>query len=327
MIITRTPYRCSFFGGGTDLPAYCNEHQGSVLGTTIDKYCYLTIRHLPPFFEHKHRVSWSQIETVRDTEDIRHPLVREGFKFMGISDGLEVHHDGDLPARSGLGTSSAFAVGLLQGLYGLKGQMPSKMQLARDAIHLERDLCGDNVGSQDQTLASFGGLNHITFKEDTIQVHPVILKAERLRELEQHLMLVFTGLSRTSSEVASEQIRETPNHRAELSEMCDMVHQARYILTSNTDIREFGKLLNRSWQIKRQLSSAISNSHIDGLYEMALASGADGGKVLGAGGGGFMLFFVRPELQAQVKESLNLLTVPFRFEKGGSQVIFYEPDN
>ena len=326
MIITRTPYRISFFGGSTDYPAYYREHGGCVLGTTIDKYCYLFLRRLPPFFEHKHRIVWSEIELVGDIGEIHHPLVRETYRMMGVADGLELHHEGDLPARTGLGTSSAFTVGLLQCLYALKGQMPAKMQLAKDAIHIEQDALAQNVGCQDQVWAAFGGFNRIDFMpDDSIIVNPVILKAERVKELESHLMLLFTGFARNASDVAAEQVRETPNHHSELSEMCDMVHCGQYILTSQTDIREFGKMLNRSWQIKRRLSTAISNDSIDALYSKALENGADGGKLLGAGGGGFLLIFARPEVQPQIKETLGLLHVPFHFERGGAQVIVYDP--
>jgi D-glycero-alpha-D-manno-heptose-7-phosphate kinase len=328
MIISRTPFRVSFFGGGTDYPVWYRENGGAVLGTTIDKYSYITCRHLPPFFEHKHRIAYSQTELVQSIDEIRHPAVREALRFMGITEGMEIHHDGDLPARTGLGSSSTFAVGLLHALYALKGIMPSKMQLARDAIHIEQDILKENVGSQDQVLAAFGGLNRIDFNgELNIEVKRVTIKPQRLESLQQHLMLVFTGFSRTASEIAGEQIKETPNRKRELSEMCQMVDEAINILNGDNDLSEFGKLLHQNWQLKRSLTNKISTPYTDFLYEAAMRAGATGGKLLGAGGGGFMLFFVKPELQPKVREELSgLLTVPFRFENSGSQIIFYEPD-
>ncbi len=328
MIISRTPFRISFFGGGTDYPVWYQENGGAVLGTTIDKYCYITCRCLPPFFEHKHRIVYSQAELVRDIDEIHHPSVRETLRFMGITEGMEIHHDGDLPARAGLGTSSAFTVGLLHALHALKGVMPSKMQLARDAINIEQNILKENVGSQDQVLAAFGGLNRIDFSgEHNIEVRHVTISPQRLKSLQSHLMLIFTGFSRTASDVAGEQIKETPNRKQELTEMFRMVEEAINILNGDSDIDDFGRLLHESWQLKRSLTNKISNPYTDFLYDAAIKAGATGGKLLGAGGGGFVLFFVKPELQSQVMEALgSLLYVPFRFESSGSQIIFYEPD-
>jgi D-glycero-alpha-D-manno-heptose-7-phosphate kinase len=328
MIITRTPFRVSFFGGGTDYPVWYRENGGAVLGTTIDKYCYITCRCLPPFFEHRHRIAYSQTELVRSIDEIRHPAVREALRYMGISEGMEIHHDGDLPARTGLGSSSAFTVGLLHALYALKGIMPSKMQLAREAIHIEQNILKENVGCQDQVLAAFGGFNRVDFSgERDIEIKRITIKAERLESLQNHLMLVFTGFSRMASEIAGEQIKETPNRKTELTKMYLMVDQAIDILNGDGDLVEFGRLMHESWQLKRSLTDKISTPYTDYLYETALRAGAAGGKLLGAGGGGFMLFFVRPELQPKVREALgNLLCVPFRFENSGSQIIFYEPD-
>jgi D-glycero-alpha-D-manno-heptose-7-phosphate kinase len=328
MLIVRTPFRISFFGGGTDYPVWFRKNGGAVLGTTIDKYCYITCRYLPPFFEHKHRIVYSLSELVREIDEIRHPSVRETLKFMGITEGLEIHHDGDLPARTGLGSSSAFTVGLLHALYALRGVMPTKMQLARDAIHVEQDLIRENVGSQDQTLAAFGGLKHIYFNgEDNVHVEPVVMKPGRLESLQDHLMLFFTGFSRTASQIAGEQIKATPQKEKELNEMYRMVDTAIEILNSGEDIVRFGELLHQSWQLKRSLSDKISTPYIDYLYDAARNAGAAGGKILGAGGGGFILFFVKPELQPKVIASLSgLLHIPFRFENSGSQIIFYEPD-
>ncbi len=329
MIISRTPFRISFFGGGTDYPVWYRENGGAVLGTTINKYCYITCRYLPPFFEHKHRIIYSQMEQVQDIDEIRHPSVRETLKFMGITEGIEIHHDGDLPARTGLGSSSSFTVGLVRALYALKGVMPSKMQLALDTIHIEQERIKENVGSQDQTLAAFGGFNRIDFNgEHHIEVRPITIKRQRLELLQDHLMLLFTGFSRTASDIAEEQIKQTPNKKRELTEMCRMVGEAINILNGDGDLSEFGKLLHESWQLKRSLTDRISTPYIDYVYDAATRAGATGGKLLGAGGGGFILFFVKPELQPKVKESLHgLLHVPFLFENSGSQIIFYEPNS
>ena len=328
MIISRTPFRISFFGGGTDYPAWYEENGGAVLGTTINKYCYITCRYLPPFFEHKHRIAYSLVEQVQDVDEIRHPSVREALKFMGINGGMEIHHDGDLPARTGLGSSSAFTVGLLHAFYALKGVMPSKMQLAKDAIHIEQDILKENVGSQDQVLTAFGGLSRISFsRRNNIEIKRVTIKPQRLELLQDQLMLLFTGFSRTASQIAGEQIKQTAHKKRELSEMYHMVDEAMNILNGDNDLLDFGKLLHKSWQLKRSLTNKISTPYIDYVYDAAINAGATGGKILGAGGGGFILFFVRPELQNKVKESLyGLLHVPLQFESLGSQIIFYEPD-
>ncbi|MFC1965995.1 kinase [Chloroflexota bacterium] len=328
MIISRTPFRISFFGGGTDYPVWYRENGGAVLGTTIDKYCYITCRCLPPFFEHKYRIVYSQAELVRDIDEIRHPSVRETLRFMGITEGMEIHHDGDLPARTGLGSSSSFTAGLLHALYALKGIMPAKMQLARDAIHIEQSMLEENVGSQDQVFAAFGGLSRIDFsREHDIEIKRITIKPERVESLQNHLMLFFTGFSRTASEIAGEQIKQTPRKKRELAEMHRMVDEAINILNGDYDLSDFGRLLHESWQLKRSLTNKISTPYTDFLYEKAIGAGATGGKLLGAGGGGFMLFFVKPEFQLKVREALgNLLCVPFRFDNSGSQIIFYEPD-
>jgi len=329
MIISRTPFRISFFGGGTDYPVWYEENGGAVLATTINKYCYITCRCLPPFFEHKHQVVYSQMERVQDIDEIQHPSVRETLKFMGITDGMEIHHNGDLPARTGLGSSSSFTVGLLHALYALKGAMPSKMELALNAIHIEQKILKENVGSQDQILAAFGGFNRINFSgKDNFQVRPITLSDKRLELLQSHLMLFFTGFSRIASQIAGEQIKETPSKKQELKEMYQMVDEATNIINGDSDLSDFGKLLHQTWQLKRSLTDKISTPYIDYVYDTAISTGATGGKILGAGGGGFVLFFVKPELQAKVKESLQgLLNVPFKFENLGSQIIFYEPNS
>jgi len=329
MIISRTPFRISFFGGGTDYPAWYRENKGAVLATTINRYCYITCRYLPPFFEHKHRIVYSKIENVKDISEIMHPSARAILQFMKIREGIELHHDGDLPARTGLGSSSAFTVGLLHALYALKGVMLPKNRLATQAIHIEQEILKENVGSQDQILAAFGGFNRINFNLDgSFQIMPVILKKEKLEQLQKHLMLYFTGLSRFASDIAAEQIKNIGERKRELSLMYQMVEEAIKILNSSTiEISEFGKLLNETWKLKRTLSSKISDPRINGIYEAACKNGALGGKLLGAGGGGFMIFFVKPEEQPRVKERLrNILQVPFQFENQGSQIIFYQPD-
>lgn len=325
MIISRTPFRISFFGGGTDYPVWYVDNCGAVLSTTIDKYCYLSCRYLPPFFEHKHRIVYSKIDTVNRIKDIRHPAARAILNFMKIKSGVEIHHDGDLPARTGLGSSSAFTVGLLNSLYALKGVMPTKYRLAKEAIYIERQVLKEHVGSQDQVAVSYGGFNKISFnREGEFNVEPIILDKDRSTQLENHLMLFFTGFSRTASRIAKKQIKNTADKKKELSMMQELVDEAKNILSSKSNIVEFGKLLHESWQLKKSLSDKISKPEIDRVYDTALSAGATGGKLLGAGGGGFMLFFVKPELQNKVRKRLNkLLMVKFRFENLGSQIIFY----
>ena len=329
MIITRTPFRVSFFGGGTDYPAWFNAHGGEVLSTTIDKYCYITCRHLPPFFEHKHRIVYSAIENVRHWDEIKHPAVRAILGWSGCTKGLEIHHDGDLPARSGLGSSSSFTVGLVHALAALKGSYVSKGQLARDAIHIEQDVIRENVGSQDQIAAAYGGFNRIEFQRSgSFQVSPVIVKKQRMKELQKHLMLCFTGFSRIASEVAQSKIANFKQREGELTRMQQMVDEAVQILHSSTrPIDEFGDLLHQSWLCKKALSDKVSTREIDQLYQTALDAGAGGGKILGAGGGGFLLLFVKPELQPRVREALkSLIHVPFNFDDSGSRVVLYQPN-
>ena len=329
MIITRTPYRISFFGGGTDYPGWYREHGGSVLATTIDKYCYITCRRLPPFFEHKHRIVYSRIESVQHIDEIEHPAVRAALNWSNVVDGLEIHHDGDLPARSGLGSSSAFTVGLVHALQGLSGQMASKESLAKDAIHIEQNIIGENVGSQDQVSAAYGGLNRIDFnRDDSFNVTPVIMPIARRDELHSHLMFSFTGFSRIADAIAKSQIDNFKNRTIELKRMREMVDEGISILSnSHTPIDEFGKLLDESWKYKRSLSDRVSTPEIDNIYEEAIRAGAIGGKILGAGGGGFMLIFAKPEKQAQIRARLNgLVHVAFNFEDAGSRVVLYQPN-
>lgn len=327
MIISRTPFRISFFGGGTDYPVWFEENGGAVLATTFDKYSYISCRQLPPFFDHKHRIAYSSIERVNSLEEINHPSVRETLRFMRIEGGLEIHHDADLPARTGLGSSSSFTVGLLNALYALNGRMPSKEELAKTAIYIEQDLIKENVGSQDQTLAAYGGFNYVEFKPNReIVVKPVTLTMERSQLFNDHLMLFFTGFSRTASEIAKTQIKNTRQKTAQLKRMKQMVEEGLAILCSDHDLNDFGELLHEGWQLKRSLSDKISNQAIDNLYEVARSAGAVGGKLLGAGGGGFLLIFAHPKEQPAIREKLkNLLYVPFKLESTGSQIIFYSP--
>jgi D-glycero-alpha-D-manno-heptose-7-phosphate kinase len=327
MIICRTPFRISFFGGGTDYPSWYQKHGGAVLAATIDKYCYLTCRHLPPFFEHRIRVVYRNTETCNTVEEISHPVVRAALQYLEFDRGLELHHDGDLPARSGMGSSSAFTVGLLHALYALRGEMRTKMQLARESIHVEQELVGETVGSQDQVMASFGGLKYVQFQPDgRIDVDPVPLAAGRLAELQSHLMLFYTGISRTASDVARSYVEGIERRRRQLKGLRGLVEEGIDLLVSGADLHAFGQLLHEAWQIKRGLSDKVSNPELDALYERARAAGALGGKLTGAGGGGFLLLFVPPERRGAVLTALRgKIHVPFAFESGGSQIIFSDP--
>lgn len=326
MIISRTPFRVSFFGGGTDYAPWYREHGGAVLSTTINHYCYISCRYLPPFFDYRDRIVWSQIETINRHEDISHPVVREVLKMFKL-EGLEIHHNGDLPSRAGLGSSSSFTVGILNSLNGLKGKISTKKQLARSAIYVERELLRENVGVQDQIAAAYGGFNKIEIAVDgSFQVTPMTLSQERISELQSCLLMFYTGTSRTASEIAGEQIKSIPKKTKELRCMQHMVDEAISILSGDGDICEFGFLLNESWQTKRQLNPRISPAFVDEIYAAGMKAGALGGKLLGAGGGGFMLFFVPPEHKASVLSAMKtLLLIPLQFENTGSQIIFYDP--
>jgi len=327
MIITRTPLRVSFFGGGTDYPAWFREHGGAVLATTIDKYLYLHCRYLPPFFDFKSRIVWSKIEQVQQPSEIAHPAIRGVLEWMKIAEGVEIHHHGDLPARTGLGSSSSFSVGLLHALHALRGELVSKRKLAEEAIFVEQQVLRENVGVQDQIQSAFGGLNRIDIRTDgSFEVTPLVVRAERLAGLQKHLLLLYTGLSRTASEIAAEQVATVGAKTAELKSMREMVDLGEKILVGNGDLREFGRLLDESWKLKRSLSSKIAPGFVNEIYDIARQAGADGGKLLGAGGGGFMLIFVTPDKRASVLKSLQkLLPVPFQFERGGTQIVLYEP--
>lgn len=329
MIISRTPFRISFFGGGTDYPAFYKEHGGAVLSTTINKYCYVNCRYLPPFFDYKYLIRYYKREETKSIAEIQHPSARECLKFIALEHGIEIQHHGDLPAMSGLGSSSAFTVGLLNGLYALKGQLTTKRQLAQEAIHIEQEKIKENVGSQDQVAAAFGGFNRIEFGGPRkFWVQPVTLEQGKRVFLQNHLILFFTGFPRNASEIAAEQIRNTPEKTKELKAMMALVEEAIKILNGRPEaFTDFGKLLDESWKLKRSLTPRISTSQIDEIYEAARQAGALGGKLLGAGGGGFILFFTRPELRPVIKEKLNkLLHVPFEFNDLGSQIVYYAPE-
>ncbi len=326
MIISRTPYRISFFGGGTDYHTWYQENGASVLATTIKHYCYLHCRFLPPFFKHKTRVVWSQVEEVLEHSNIQHPSIRAVLEYLKMDQGIEINHQGDLPARSGLGSSSAFTVGLLNALYALKGVISSKRELACEAIHIERDILHENVGVQDQIQTAYGGFNKIQINPNgSFDVNPLVLPMAKMQLLQDHLMLFFTGVSRTASDIAADKIKSIPNKKQELHAMQEMVDEAANILAKGHDITDFGRLLHESWMLKRQISASISPTFIDNIYDKARKSGAIGGKLLGAGGGGFMLLFVKPEDKPQLCEALkDLLLVPFDFESSGSQIIYYD---
>ncbi len=330
MIISRTPFRISFFGGGTDYPAWYREHGGSVLGMAIDKYCYISCRKLPPFFEYKHRIVYSKVEHVKETSEIQHPAVRGIFEAFKVQDGLEVHHDGDLPARSGLGSSSSFTVGMIQCLTALQGSIIAKHELAAKAVYVEQEILKESVGSQDQVLTTYGGLNQIDFnRDDSFVVTPIIMDKDRVASLQSHMMLFFTGFTRIASDIARSQIENMEKRKDELRAMGAVVQEAVAVLQNrNTPIEEFGKLLKEYWQYKRSLSKLISNEKIDEIYQAGMDAGALGGKLLGAGGGGFMLFFARPEDQPLIRERLKqLVCVNFRLDYAGSKIVIYEPNN
>jgi len=320
VIIVRAPYRISFLGGGTDFPVWYNEHGGAVISTTINKYCYVFARWLPPFFEHKHRVVYSAIELPMAVENISHPSVRETCKLLEIKKGIEIHHAGDLPAKTGMGTSSSFTVALLHALSTLKGTNIDKRQLANIAIHIEQNLIKECVGSQDQTASAYGGLNRIDFSKDNITVEPI---QDRVGDLEKRLMLFFTGFQRNAVDIEKEKLKNIPDKQTSFNNLYELVNAGEKALNTHRNLEVFGRLMNEGWQIKKSMAHNTSTDYIDFLYQKGLDAGAVGGKLLGAGGGGFLLFYVEPDAQKSVKQAMkDLLQVPFKFEDKGSEVIF-----
>ena len=316
----------SFFGGGTDFPDFYKEHGGAVISTTFDKYCYVNVRHLPRFFDYSTELSYAKIERVTEIDRIEHPAIREAMKYLDMHE-LRLTYEADLPARSGLGTSSSFAVGMLNAFYALKGKYADKKKLADDAIYLERVLCGESGGVQDQIAASYGGLNRINFNADGYEVNPVIISPERKIQLNRNLMLYFTGFSRFSSDIQKTTQKALADKEKQLLEMLELVDEAERILTSKTELAEFGRLLDYTWKLKRGISTGISTDSIDRLYEKGIEAGALGGKLLGAGGGGFLLFYVEEDKQEAVHKAMEeLLYVPFEFENSGTRVIHYTPE-
>lgn len=332
MVITKTPFRMSFFGGGTDVEEFFREYGGSVISTTFDKYCYVNVRHLPCFFNYRTELSYSKIERVTDIQEIQHPAIRNAMKMLDMRE-LRLTYEADLPARSGLGTSSSFAVGMLNAFYALKGRYADKKKLADKAIYLERVLCNEAGGWQDQIAASYGGFNRINFHLNGYEVLPVIMSLERKKVLNQNLMMFFTGFTRFSSEVQAANFNVEKamqkDRVCKLREMLNLVEEAEKILTNkHSDLNEFGRLLNHTWRLKRGTGSAVSTDSIDTLYEKAIRAGAIGGKLLGAGGGGFFIFYVEPDKQKLLRAAMDdLLYVPFEFEDGGTKVIYYSPES
>lgn len=328
MIITKTPFRMSFFGGGTDMEEFFKENGGAVLSTTFDKYCYVNVRHLPRFFDYSTELSYSKTERVTSIDDIQHPAIRNAMKLLDMHE-IRLTYEADLPARSGLGTSSSFAVGMLNAFYALKGKYVDKKKLADEAIYLERVLCNEAGGWQDQIAASFGGFNRINFNADGYEVLPVIISPERKKQLNDNLLMFFTGFTRFSSDVQKANHVTAADKRAQLKEMYALVDDAEKVLTDkNKSLDDFGYLLDHTWKLKRQTGSSISTNSIDALYQKGIEAGALGGKLLGAGGGGFLVFYVQPEKQDAVRWAMkDLLHIPFQFEDGGTRVIHYTPES
>lgn len=328
MVITQTPFRMSFFGGGTDFPGFYNDHGGAVISTTFDKYCYVNVRHLPPFFEYSTELSYSKIERVKNIDEINHPSIRECMRYLDMRD-IRLTYEADLPAKSGLGTSSSFAVGMLNAFYSLKGKYKSKRELADDAIYLERELCNEAGGVQDQIAVAFGGFNRIDFSADGYQVTPVVMSNERKEILNDNLMMFFTGFSRFSSDIQTSTQAVLKDKTAQLLEMYSLVDTAQGILTDkNSDLNDFGRLLDHTWKLKRGITTRISTNSLDEIYEKAMSAGALGGKLLGAGGGGFFVFYVEPEKRKSVMQALDkLLYIPFKFEDSGTRVIYFDAED
>ena len=322
MVITQAPFRMSFFGGGTDFPAFYEKYGGKVISTSIDKYCYVNVRHLPPFFDYANEISYSKREQVNCVDEIQHPAIREAMKFLDMRE-LTLTYDADLPARSGLGTSSSFAVAMLMAFHAIKGKYVDKKRLAEEAIYLERVLCAESGGVQDQIAAAYGGLNVISFSRDGFQVDPIIISNKRKEQLNNNLMLFFTGFSRFSFTIQQEHEKAIYSKEKQLLEMLSLADKVEDILM-NGDLDEFGLMLDHTWRLKRSVNSTVTTSRIDEVYEAAMRAGALGGKLLGAGGGGFILLYVQPDKQERVRKALcGLKEIPFQFETGGARILYY----
>ena len=328
MVITKTPFRMSFFGGGTDIEDFFRENGGAVISTTFDKYCYVTVRHLPRFFDWSTHLTYSTQEYVTNVEEIKHPAIRNAMKMLDMHE-IRLVYEADLPARSGLGTSSSFSVGMFNAFYALKGQYVGKKKMAEDAIYLERTLCNEAGGWQDQIAASYGGMNRIDFNKDgTFDVNPIIIHPDRKKNLNENLIMFFTGFTRFSSDIQKENVIGYSEKTEYLREMYRLVDEAQEVLENgNKDLDDFGRMLDQTWKLKRKIGGAVTTSVIDELYQKGLDAGALGGKLLGAGGGGFLIFYVQPNRKDEVMEAMkDLLYIPFCFENGGTQILYYTPE-
>lgn len=327
MIITKTPFRMSFFGGGTDIENFFREHGGAVISTTFDKYCYVNVRHLPRFFEYTTELTYSRVERISDVADIQHPAIRNAMQMLDMHE-IRLTYEADLPARSGLGTSSSFAVGMLNAFYALKGKYADKKKLADEAIHLERVFCNEAGGWQDQIAAAYGGFNRINFSAEGYEVLPLIISPDRKKRLNDNLMMFFTGFTRFSSDMQKANNVSVAEKTDQLKAMLALVDEAeRVLVNKERELDDFGRLLDHTWKLKKQTGSKISTNSIDEFYEKGIRAGALGGKLLGAGGGGFLVFYVQPEKQAAVMEAMKeLMYIPFNFENGGTRVIHYTPE-
>ena len=318
----------SFFGGGTDMPAFFNKYGGAVISTTFDKFCYVNVRHMPPFHPYISELVHNRFERVNNMEEIEHPLIRECMRLHDIHE-IRLTYEGDLPARTGLGTSSTFAVGMLNAFCALKGKMMCHRALAEEAIHVERDILQEHGGWQDQVAAAYGGFNRIDFHDNDFSVHPIIIHPDRKKELDENLLLFYTGVQRFSSEIQADTFAKPVDKTKQLLDMLALVDEAEKILTDkNCSLNEFGKLLDTTWNLKKGIGSKVSNGSIDELYDIAIKAGALGGKLLGAGSGGFLLFYCEKEKQAALIQALKkLMIVPFNFENDGAQVLYYAPQS
>lgn len=327
MIITKTPYRISFFGGGSDFPLYYRKFGGCVVGSTINKYCYISLRELPPFFKNKHRIVWSKIQLPNTISEIKHPCIKGVLNYFKIKTGIEIHHLGDLPAFSGIGSSSSFSVGLIKALTTSMDRKLNKKELGKLSVYIEQKILNEHVGSQDQMWASYGGMNFINFNKKNINVKKLSISEKNKKKLSNNLILFFTGKARFSGKIEKNKIFRIEKNLATLEEMKNYVFDCKKILEKGSSLDEFGELLDNYWNLKKKLSNEVSSSLIDEIYKEAKISGAKGGKIIGAGGGGFILFYAKPEVQKKLEKKFNKLTpVRFDFSNEGSKVIFRQKE-